>query len=65
MKTKHAILIFIIGFLVNIVGAFLKITHLLNPNLFLAFSSTIEIIGVLLILYKLFTYPKFRDLMNW
>jgi|UPI000645D4A0 hypothetical protein len=65
MKTKHAFLIFLIGFLTNVIGSFLKIVHFSNANLFLAIGSTIEIIGGLLILYKLFTYPKFRDFMNW
>jgi hypothetical protein len=65
MKAKHAFLIFLIGFLVNIIGAFLKIVHFSNANLFLAIGSSIEVIGALLILYKLFTYLKFRDFMNW
>jgi len=65
MKTKHAFLIFLIGFLLNVVGAFLKIVHFSNANLFLIIGSTIEIMGAVLILYKLFTYPKFRDFMNW
>lgn len=65
MKTKHTFLILIIGFLLNIIGAFLKIVHFPNANLFLTIGSIIEVIGVLCILYKLFTYPKFRDFMNW
>ena len=24
-----------------------------------------EVVGVLVFLYKLFTYPKFKDFMNW
>ena len=65
MKTKHAFLIFLTGFLTNIIGAFLKIIHFSNANLFFAIGSTIEIIGAIVILYKLFTYPKFKDFMNW
>lgn len=65
MKTKHAILIFLLGFLTNLGGAFLKIVHFSNANLFLTIGSAIKIIGAILILYKLFTYPKFKDFMNW
>jgi len=65
MKTKHAFLIFLIGFLINIAGTCLKIVHFPNANLCLAIGSPVEVIGAILILYKLFTYPKFRVFMNW
>ncbi|WP_441556470.1 GldL-related protein [Chryseobacterium sp. 2TAF14] len=69
MKTKHTFLIFLTGFLINIVGAFFKITHwsfgIFNANIIFTIGSIFEIIGALLFLYKLFTYPKFKDFMNW
>ncbi len=69
MKIKHALIIFSIGFLISIFGAFLKITHLnIGPftgNVAFAISSMLEITGILLLLYKLFTSQKFRDFLNW
>jgi hypothetical protein len=65
MKTKHAILIFLLGFLTNVGGTFLKIMHFPNANIFLTIGFAIKIIGAILFLYKLFTYPKFKDFMNW
>lgn len=65
MKTKYAIIIFLIGFLINIVGAFLKITHWGGANLFFTIGSLIEIIGIIIFIYKLLTYPKFKDFLNW
>jgi len=68
MKTKHALIIFLIGFLINIVGAFCKITHWsfgpISANIILAIGSIFQTFGVLLLLYKLFTSPKFKDFLN-
>lgn len=68
MKTKHIVLIILIGILLHMIGAYLKITHyqfgLINGNTTLLFAFSIEIIGVLLLTYKLFTSDKFKDLMN-
>lgn len=56
MKTKHALIIFLIGFLINIVGAFFKITHWnfgpFTGNIILTIGSIFQTLGVLLLLYK-------------
>lgn len=68
MKTKHALIIFLIGILISIFGAFLKITHFsfgpITGNLTLVVGSILETIGILLLIYKLFTSPKFKDFLN-
>ncbi len=66
MKTKHAIFIFGIGFcLSSIIGALFKIMHWPMGNLILTVGSILEIIGIVLCLYKVLTYPKFEDFLNW
>ncbi|KQM34173.1 hypothetical protein [Chryseobacterium sp. Leaf201] len=65
MKTKYAVIIFLMGFLSNLIGAFLKITHYPNANLFFVIASILESLGMLIFIYKLMTYPKFREFMNW
>ncbi len=69
MKTKHALIIFLIGFLINILGALFKITHwsfgAITANIILLIGSIFQILGVLLLLYKLFTSQKFKDFLNW
>lgn len=68
MKAKYAIFIFLAGFLLNLVGAWLKITHLsfgsINGNICLTIGSILQGLGVLLIIFKVFTYSKFKDFLN-
>ncbi|RXM52576.1 hypothetical protein BOQ64_06855 [Chryseobacterium sp. CH25] len=69
MKIKHVLIIFLIGFLINSIGALLKITHLsfgpFSGNAVLVMGSFFESAGILLLLYKLLTGPKFKKFLNW
>jgi hypothetical protein len=65
MKAKHAVLIFVIGFSLCIIGALMKIMHWPAANLIVSVGSMIEFIGTILIFYKLWTYPKFKEFLNW
>ena len=65
MTTKHAIIIFGIGYCVSVIGAWFKMMgwpFILN---ILLLSTILELIGIILFLYKLLTYPKFKDFLNW
>ncbi len=64
MKAKYAIIILVLGWCFNIVGAFMKITHWPGANELLAFGVILEVIGAILLLYKLVTYSKIRDFLN-
>jgi len=68
MKIKYTIFIFVIGFLLSIVGALFKITHWhlggLSGNVILIFSTIIEVTSGLLFLYKLFTRDTSKDFFN-
>lgn len=69
MKIKHALIIFLIGFLISIVGTLFKITHWsfgpFSGNIILIIGSIFETLGVLIFLYKLLTSSKFKDFLNW
>jgi hypothetical protein len=65
MKTKYAFFIILIGFAVDMVGVLFRITHWSYASQLLAVASVIKIIGSILFLYKLFTYPKFKEFWNW
>jgi hypothetical protein len=69
MKIKHALLIFLTGFLINIFGGLFKLIHLsfgpFSANSILMIGSIFETLGVLLFIYKIFTSPKFKDFLNW
>ncbi|CAD7814451.1 hypothetical protein CHRY9390_02807 [Chryseobacterium aquaeductus] len=68
MKAKYAITIFLIGFLITLLGAGLKITHFsfgpLNGNICLTVGSVIQGLGILLIIFKVFTNRKFKNFLN-
>jgi hypothetical protein len=68
MKTKYALIIFFIGILINLFGALLKITHFavgpLTGNLVLSIGFIIETLGIILLVYKLFTSSKFKEFLN-
>lgn len=65
MKTKYALVILIIGFAVGFVGALFKIMHWPLGNILLTTAIFLQIIGCLTFLYKLVTYPKIKDFLNW
>lgn len=66
MRMKYAVLIFIIGLIICSVGILFKITHWsifgFSGNILLVIGTILEIAGGLLLLYKLFTNSKFKDL---
>jgi len=68
MKAKYAIFVFLAGFLLNLMGAWLKITHLsfgtIDGNSCLTIGSVLQSLGIVLIIYKVLTYPKFKDFLN-
>ena len=64
MKTIHAIYIFLVGFIVEIIGALFKILHLPGANEFLIIAVIVQVIGVVLIVYKLFTNPMLKEILN-
>ncbi|PQA92702.1 hypothetical protein SAMN05421796_110114 [Chryseobacterium piscicola] len=68
MKTKFAIIVFLVGALINILGAWLKITHIslgpFNGNICLTIGSIVQGLGILLLIYKLLTTQKLKDLLN-
>ncbi|MFY1046439.1 gliding motility protein GldL [Chryseobacterium sp. GP-SGM7] len=66
MKFKFAVVIFLIGFLITLLGAWLKITHItfgpFNGNIALTIGTFIQGLGVLLIIIKILISKKFKDL---
>ncbi|UUV21196.1 GldL-related protein [Paenimyroides aestuarii] len=68
MNTKNTLIILAIGFLMTLFGALLKITHMeigpLNGNSVLTVGMLVEIIGGILLIYKLITAKKSYDFLN-
>lgn len=64
MKTKHTIIIFIIGIVFSGLGLALRMSHLPFADVLLIIGTAIEIIGGILFLYKLFTCPDNKNLFD-
>jgi hypothetical protein len=65
MKTKHAIMLLVVGYCFDFIGALLKITHSSSTDTVLTIGAILKVTGGLLFLYKILTYPKFKDVLNW
>jgi hypothetical protein len=65
MKTKHAITLLVLGYCFDFVGALLKITHSPNADTVLKVGAILKVLGGLLLLFKILSYPKFKDILNW
>ena len=65
MKIKHAILLLAIGYCFDFIGALSKILHTVYADPLLTFAMVLKVIGIIVFVYKLFTYPKAKDFLNW
>lgn len=62
MKFKFSIAVFLVGFLITLLGAWLKITHMsvgpLNGNVSLTIGTIIQIVGVILLIIQIVISKK-------
>jgi hypothetical protein len=65
MKTKHAIILIILGLCVDILGALFKILHLTGADQMLMLAAMFQVCGGLLFLIKLMTNPKLKEFLDW
>lgn len=65
MKVKHTIFLIAAGYILEVLGAFMKIMHRASADLVFACAAILIVAGIILLVYKLITYPKFKDFMNW
>lgn len=68
MKTKHTLIILLIGFSISIVGVLLKVNHssigVISGNLLITIGIVSETVGIIPFLYKVFTNPTFKKLLD-
>lgn len=68
MKYKYIIIIFAIAFIIDVIGAFFKITHLeigfLDGNLLLLFGMSGKIVAAILLIIKLLSRKKADNFLN-
>jgi hypothetical protein len=64
MKTKHAIILFILGLGIDMIGGLFKILHLQGAEVFLIIGTTCQVTGLILFGYKVLTHPKLKDFLD-
>ena len=64
MKAKHAIILLVVGYCFDFIGGLRKIMHAPAANTLLIIGTLLKVLGALLFLYKLLTYPKWKDFLN-
>jgi hypothetical protein len=64
MKAKHAIILLIFGYCLYFIGALFKILHTALADIMLTAASIFNVVGALLLLYKLLTYSKIKDFLE-
>jgi hypothetical protein len=65
MKAKHAIILLVLGFCLDFIGAVMKILHWQGADMLLIVALIIKVTGALILLFKLLTYEKLKDFLNW
>lgn len=65
MKIKVALLILILGYALDFIGAWMKITHQAFADLTLTVSAFSKVTGLLLFTFLLLAHPKVKEFLNY
>ncbi|NOR88243.1 MAG: gliding motility protein GldL [Bacteroidales bacterium] len=64
MKIKHIIIIFIIGYIFEVIGVQFKIFHIQGAAQVFTSSTIIKVIASILMIWKLIAVKDFKDILN-
>ncbi|HEX2608269.1 MAG TPA: hypothetical protein VHK91_12860 [Flavisolibacter sp.] len=64
MKAKHAIILLALGFCLDLVVVLLRTLHVRASGDISLLAALLKIGGGFLFIYKLVTYPKWKDFLN-
>ncbi|MBK8228194.1 MAG: hypothetical protein IPK70_13605 [Flavobacteriales bacterium] len=64
MTARGAIVLFLFGLALTIMGATIKIMHWPYADALLAGASLMQTISVLVLAYKVFSYPGAKDFLD-
>jgi hypothetical protein len=65
MKTRYTIIIFVVGLASFFIGGLLKVLHLQGADEFLIVAIILQVVGVLVFIFKLLSNPKLKEFLNW
>jgi hypothetical protein len=64
MKIKTAIWIFVLGYSLDFIGAWMKITHQVFADFALGIAAILKIIGLVLLALFFFRHPKVKQFLE-
>lgn len=65
MKTRHALVIYLVGIIIDIVAGLMKILHLPGADEILVIGGLFQIVGSLVFIVKMLTHPKLKEFLDW
>lgn len=65
MTLRHSIVVYLVGVMVDVLGALLKILHLPGADQMLLIGALFQTAGMCMIIFKLLTHPKLKDFLDW
>jgi hypothetical protein len=64
MKAKHAVSLLLFGYCIDFIGGLFKVLHTSSADLTLTLAAIFKVLGGLILIHKILTYPKFKDFMD-
>lgn len=64
MKVKYAVVMLIFGIILSLIGSLFKVMHWPFGNSLLIIATFLEVVGGIILGYKLLKYSKIKDFLN-
>ena len=65
MKIKISLLILVMGYALDFIGAWMKITHQALADFVLMVAMIFKVIGLLLFVFLLLAHPRVKEFLNY
>jgi hypothetical protein len=65
MKLKISLVILVIGYALDFIGAWMKITHQAPADFVLTAAMFLKLIGLLVFVFLLLSHPKVKEFLNY
>ena len=65
MKLKHSLIILVIGYCFDFIGALFKIMHWEYGDQMLIIATVLKVYGALFFVLKAVRHPKIKELLNY
>lgn len=64
MKVKHIIIIFLLGYILELLGGYFKIMQLMGAREVFTIAISLKVVAAVLGIWKMFTIKNTNDILN-